>query len=118
MGLVEGLMFALAAAGVAPLVVRDPEQPSRERRPAVKPRKTAPRLHKGLLREIVGERGIAAGEMAQEVAHGGLVALHQQPERSSIVGDERASDQFGIGHEWGGGFGGGSSGDTIHEMPA
>lgn len=97
-GRIEGRMIALTAPGVAPVVVRDAQQLCGKRGAAVKSREAAPGLHERFLREIVGQRGVAAGEMAQELAHGRVVTLHQQPERSAIVGDERASDQFGIGH--------------------
>ena len=87
-----------ATARISPVVVRDAQQPGDERRIPLKAREAAPRLNEGFLREIVGQRLVTASEMAEEVAHGGLVISHQFPERGAIAGDDCAGDQFLIGH--------------------
>jgi hypothetical protein len=41
---------------------------------------------------------VARGEAAKARAHGGLVAAHELGERMTVVTDDGASDEFGIGH--------------------
>jgi hypothetical protein len=64
----------------------------------VEAREPAVGLDEGFLGEVVGQRMVAPREMAEKVAHGGLVAVDQFPERGVVVGDEHAGDQFGVGH--------------------
>ncbi len=88
-------------SGIAPVVVGDAEQPGRKGRATVETREAAPGVDEGLLRQIVGERGIAMSEMAEELAHGGLVALDEEAERGAIIAPEGAGNQLCVAHERG-----------------
>ena len=97
------------AAGVAPLVVGDAQQPGGEGRAALEAREAAVSLQEGVLGEVVGQRVVAAGEVPQKIAHRRLVAPHEFAERRTVIA-ERAGDQIGIGlaHDCGGRSDGGS----------
>ena len=89
---VERRVIALPAAGVAPVVVRDAEEPGGKFRIAPKRREAAVGLHERFLGQIVGGGVVAASEVANEIAHGGLVAEHQLAERGAIIGGKDAGD--------------------------
>lgn len=87
-----------AAASVAPLVMRDAEQPSGECRVAAKAREAVKGVEKRLLREVVGERVVAAAEMSQEMADARLVSLDERGKGSAVAIDHGACDQFAVGN--------------------
>ena len=87
-----------ATSGIAPVVVRDAEQPSGKRGAAAEMNEGAIGLDECLLRKIVGQGGIAAGEMTEKMAHGGLMSLNEFAECGSIVIDQRSRDQLEVGY--------------------
>lgn len=89
--------LALTAAGVAPVIVGDAEQPGGKSRLAAEARQPAVGLEERFLGEVVGQRGIAAREMAEKKAHGRLMAKDKFSERRAVAGGNRAGDEFGIG---------------------
>jgi hypothetical protein len=93
----------LLAAGVAPVVVRDAEQPGGEGGVAAELPEPAPRLQEGVLGQVVGQRLVPAGQVAEETPDGGLVAEHQFAEGIPVA-LEGPGDQHGIGrrHDCGG----------------
>ena len=63
----------------------------------------APRLQEGVLGQVVGQRLVPAGQVAEETPDGGLVAEHQFAEGIPVA-LEGAGDQRGVGqgHDCGG----------------
>ena len=60
-------------------------------------------LQKSFLCEVVGPRAVAAGELAQEGAYGGLMTVDEFTEGSAVIVNEYAGDEFLVGwvHAWG-----------------
>ena len=96
-GFVQGECGVLAAAGVAPMVVGDAEQPGRKRGCASKTRQAPVGGEKRVLRQIVGEGGIRADQVAEEVAHRRLVAADEFAKGGAVVALDGAQDQLGVG---------------------
>ncbi len=97
-------VLALAAARVAPVIVRDAQQPGRERSGAPETGERAVSLNESFLREIVGQRSVAPGEVPEELADGGLMTPDEFAEGGAIVGGQRSRDQLEVGrHERGAG---------------
>lgn len=96
-------VIALPPAGVAPVVVRDAQQPGRKIRITAKTADCVVRLHERLLSQVVGQRRIAA-EVTKELAHRGLMTLHERAESGAIVDREHARDQLVVRrvHDFGG----------------
>src|SRR5687767_7262887 len=89
---------ALAAAGIAPMVVCDPKEPGGKVGIPVEAREPAVGLHERVLRQVIRQCRVSPRQMAQEMTHGGLVAANQLPERGVVVRDDYAGDQFRISH--------------------
>lgn len=88
----------VVAAGVAPMIIRHPQQPRGEERATSKTIQRAPRGHERLLGEIVRRGDVSSSQATQEVPHGGLMALHKEPEGRGVLMPESAGDQIGIAH--------------------
>lgn len=90
-------VLPLTSAGVAPVVVRDPEQPGGERRCAAETGERPISLEERFLGEVVGQRRVALRQVAEELAHRGLMTLDQFAERRAIVVGDGTRDQLGVG---------------------
>lgn len=107
---VEFVMFALTALSVAPVIVGDAEEPSGECRRATELWEVAVGGDEGVLRKIVGEGGVAAREVTEEVAHAGLMPKDEFAEGRAIVMRNGAADELGVGKVHGGAAGARGSG--------
>ena len=77
-------------------VVGDAVEPTGEAGGAFEGADGAVGFDKGVLSEVVGSRGVALGETAEEVAHGGLVALDELAKGVAIVIDDDPQHQVDI----------------------
>lgn len=84
----------LTPSGIAPMVVRDAEQPCQKTGSCLEPREALPGTDERILREIVGQRGVTLGQMPEEATHGRLMAAYEFPEGRLILIQQRANDQF------------------------
>ena len=80
----QELFLALARVG-EPAVGGDAIEPGREAGFLPERLQVAPREHEGLLRQVVGQRMVAGGQLAQARAHARLVALDELGERVAVV---------------------------------
>src|SRR5262249_6396383 len=77
-------------------VVGDPVQPRREPRVLAEAGEATIGAQEGLLRQVVGERLLAAREAAQEAAHGALVTSYELAERVAVLEEDHARDQLSV----------------------
>lgn len=109
-GVVDGIgggrlrdLALMATPLVAELVMRDSEKPGRKSGVGAEMREAPVRLQKSFLCEVVGPRAVAASELAQEGAYGGLMTADEFTESSAVIVNEYAGDEFLVGrvHAWG-----------------
>jgi hypothetical protein len=81
----------------AETIVSDPVEPGRKARFPAKAPEVFVGAQKGLLREIVRERNIAADELAKQTSDAGLMISHQLRKGVVVIIEKNAGDEVCIG---------------------
>ena len=94
--LIHADKFLAAARILAKTVVRDSIKPCGKSRFTAKAADVLVSANKGVLREIIRQGDICAGELSKQTAHTGLMPAHELSERVLIVITKNSCDEVRI----------------------
>ena len=93
----KGSVIAVTTPGIARVVVGNAEKPCGKARVAAKTGESAVSLDECILCEIIRQRDVTPGKMAQELADSGLMADHERAECSAIVSSQHSAHELRVG---------------------